>query len=76
MLRFLCLLILPAAFADRATYDNYQVLRVLPENQEQLNILKDLEDDPNGVRMLCQEGVFFGNTRKTVNHSYHGGRAV
>jgi hypothetical protein len=40
---------------------------VLPENQEQLNILKDLEDDPNGVRMVCQEGVFIGNTRKTVN---------
>lgn len=67
MLRFLCLLILTAAFANRATYDNYQVHRVVPENQEQLNILKDLEDDPNGVRILCQEVVFIGNTRKIVN---------
>lgn len=49
MLRFLCLLILSAAFANRATYDNYQVHRVLPDNQEQLNILKHLEDDPNGL---------------------------
>jgi hypothetical protein len=55
MLRFLCLLIVSAAFANRATYDNYQVHRVVPENQEQLNILKDLEDNPNGVGMLCQE---------------------
>lgn len=52
MLRFLCLLILTAAFANRATFDNYQVHRVVPENQEQLNILKNLEDDPNGVRIL------------------------
>ncbi|PNF39274.1 Zinc carboxypeptidase A 1 [Cryptotermes secundus] len=49
MLRFLCLLILTTAFANRATFDNYQVHRVVPENQEQLNILKDLEDDPNGL---------------------------
>jgi hypothetical protein len=64
MLRLLCLLSLTAAFANRATFDNYQVHRVVPENQEQLNILKDLEDDPNGVRILCEEGLFIGNTRK------------
>jgi hypothetical protein len=67
ILRFLCLLIVSAAFANRATYHNYQVHRVVPENQEQLNILKDLVDDPNGVRMLCQEVVFIVNTRKVVD---------
>jgi hypothetical protein len=58
---------LTAAFANRATFDNYQVHRVVPETQEQLNILKDLEDDTNGVRILCKGGVFIGNTSKIVN---------
>ncbi|XP_021942856.1 zinc carboxypeptidase-like isoform X2 [Zootermopsis nevadensis] len=48
-LKFLCLLFVSAVFADRATYHNYQVHRVVPENQEQLKVLKELEDDPNGL---------------------------
>jgi hypothetical protein len=49
MLKFLCLLFVSAVLADRATYDNYQVRRVVPENEEQLKVLRDLEKEPNGV---------------------------
>jgi hypothetical protein len=49
MLRFLCLLVLSTVVADRATYLNYQVHRVVPENQEQLKALQNLEAEPNGV---------------------------
>lgn len=70
MLGFLCLLILTTAFANRATFDNYQVHRVVPENQEQLNNLKDLEDGPNGVCILYMEGVFIRNNSEIVNVIY------
>jgi len=50
MLRFLCLLVLSTVIADRATYHNYQVRRVVPENQEQLKALQDLETEPNGLQ--------------------------
>jgi hypothetical protein len=46
------LLVLAAANADRATYNNYQVRRVVPENQDQLEVLKELENSQNGVRLL------------------------
>ncbi|GFG31000.1 hypothetical protein Cfor_07987 [Coptotermes formosanus] len=49
MLKFVCLLVLSTAFADRATYSNYQVRRVFPENQEQLEVLSELEKNPNGL---------------------------
>jgi hypothetical protein len=52
MLKFVCLLVLSTAFADRATYSNYQVRRVFPENQEQLEVLSELEKNPNGVSCL------------------------
>jgi hypothetical protein len=52
MLKFLCLLFVAAVFADRATYHNYQVRRVVPENQEQLRILRELESESNGVSWL------------------------
>jgi len=55
MLKFLFLLFVSAVFADRATYYNYQVHRLVPENQEQLEALKDMEDDSNGVRIRCLE---------------------
>jgi hypothetical protein len=59
MLRLLCLLVVSAVLADRATYHNYQVRRVVPESQEQLKALKDLEDEPNGVCILCTENVYW-----------------
>jgi uncharacterized membrane-anchored protein YitT (DUF2179 family) len=49
MLTFLCLLVLSTVIADRATHHNYQVRRVYPENQEQIEILRELENNPNGV---------------------------
>jgi hypothetical protein len=52
MLRLLCLLVVSAVLADRATYQNYQVRRVVPENQEQLEVLRELENNPNGVSLL------------------------
>jgi hypothetical protein len=52
MLKFMCLLVLSTVFADRATYHNYQVRRVVPENQEQLEALTELENNPNGVSCL------------------------
>ena len=52
MLRFLCLLVLSTVIADRATYQNYQVRRVYPENQEQIEVLRELENNPNGVSWL------------------------
>jgi hypothetical protein len=52
ILRIICLLILATVHADRATYDKYQVRRVVPENQEQLEVLRELEKYPNGVRWL------------------------
>jgi hypothetical protein len=48
--RIIFVLILAAVNADRATYNNYQVRRVVPENQEQLEVLRELEKSPNGVR--------------------------
>jgi hypothetical protein len=52
MLRFVCLLVLSTVIADRATYHNYQVRRVYPENQEQIEVLRELEKNPNGVSWL------------------------
>jgi len=52
MFRFLCLLVLSTVTADRATYPTYQVLRVVPENQEQLKTLQNLEAALNGVSIL------------------------
>jgi hypothetical protein len=52
MLKFLCLLFVSAVFADRATYHNYQVRRVVPANEEQLKVLRELENEPNGVSWL------------------------
>jgi hypothetical protein len=58
MPKFLCLLFVSAVFADRATYHNYQVHRVVPENQKQLEGLKNMEQDPNGVCIPCPKFVF------------------
>jgi hypothetical protein len=52
ILKIICLLILAAVHADRATYDKYQVRRVVPENQEQIEVLRELENNQNGVRWL------------------------
>ena len=49
MLSFLCLLVLSTVTADRATHHDYQVRRVYPENQEQIEVLIKLEKNPNGV---------------------------
>ncbi|PNF39276.1 Zinc carboxypeptidase A 1 [Cryptotermes secundus] len=49
ILRTICLLILAVVHADRATYDKYQVRRVVPESQEQLEVLRDLEKNSNGL---------------------------
>jgi hypothetical protein len=38
--------------AEKATYHNYQVHRVVPENQEQLKTLQNLEAALNGVSIL------------------------
>jgi len=54
MLRFLCLLVLSTVIADRATHHNYQVLRVYPENQEQIEVLMKLEKNPNGLIFWVQ----------------------
>jgi hypothetical protein len=64
MLRFLCLLVLSTVIADRATYHNYQVRRVVPENHEQLKALKDLEAEPNGVSILFLKVTCIVKTRK------------
>jgi hypothetical protein len=53
-----------AVLADRATYHNYQVRRVVPENQEQLKVLKDLEAEPNGVSIFCLKAMFIGKSRQ------------
>jgi hypothetical protein len=63
MLRLLCVLVVSAVFADRATYYNYQVRRVVPENQEQLKVLNDLEAEPNGVSIFCLKAMFTGKSR-------------
>lgn len=63
MLRFLFLLAVSVVVADRATYHNYQVHRVVPENQEQLQVLKDLEAQPNGVSIFCITAMFVGKSR-------------
>jgi hypothetical protein len=52
MLKFLCLLVLSTVIADRAAYHNYQVHRAYPENQEQIEVLRELENNPNGVSLL------------------------
>jgi hypothetical protein len=49
MLTFLSLLLLSNIISDRATYNNYQVRRLYPENQEQIEVLRELENNPNGV---------------------------
>jgi len=52
MLKFLCLLVLSTVIADRATYHNYQVRRLYPENQEKIEVLRELENNPNRVSWL------------------------
>jgi len=42
----------PTVVADRATYHNYQVRRIYPENQEQIEVLRELENNPNEVLYL------------------------
>jgi len=64
MLRFLCLLVLSTVIADRATYHNYQVRRVVPENQEQLKALQDLETEPNGVSISFLKDTCIVKSRK------------
>jgi len=64
MLRFLCLLVLSAVIADRATYHNYQVHRVVPENQEQLKALQDLEAETNGVSILFLKATCIVKSKK------------
>jgi hypothetical protein len=49
MLTYLWLLLLSNIISDRVTYHNYQVRRVYPENQEQIEVLRELEKNPNGV---------------------------
>lgn len=66
MLRFLCLLVLSTVIADRATYHNYQVRRVVPENQEQLKALQDLEAEPNGVSILFLKATYIVSEIKEV----------
>ena len=66
MLRFLCLLVLSTVIADRATYHNYQVRRVVPENQEQLKALQDLEAEPNGVSILVLKATYIVSEIKEV----------
>jgi len=58
MLRFLCLLVLSTVMAERATYHNYQVHRVVPENQEQLKTLQNLEAALNGVSILFLKAAY------------------
>uniref|UniRef100_A0A2A4JQ49 Zinc carboxypeptidase A 1 n=1 Tax=Heliothis virescens TaxID=7102 RepID=A0A2A4JQ49_HELVI len=45
---FLCLvLVLPCTFSDKIRYDNYTLYRVFPKNENQVKLLRDLQDsDP------------------------------
>lgn len=38
--------------ADKARFDNYRVYSVIVENDEQLNVLRELEIDRNGILFL------------------------
>jgi hypothetical protein len=64
MLRFLYLLVLSTVTADRATYPNYQVHRVVPENQEQLKALQDLKAALNGVSIFFLRAACVVKSRK------------
>jgi hypothetical protein len=64
MLRFLCLLVLSAVIAEKATFHNYQVHRVVPENQEQLKALRDLEDELNGVSIFFLKATCIVKSKK------------
>ncbi|PSN45347.1 Zinc carboxypeptidase A 1 [Blattella germanica] len=43
----LCILLLCAVKAEKATFRQYQVHRLIPTNEEQLNALRELEDNSN-----------------------------
>lgn len=47
------------ALAEKARFDNYRVYRVQIENEEQLELMKHIEANPNGVRTnQCLHGNF------------------
>lgn len=37
---------------EKARYDNYRVYSIFVENQEQLNLLKEIENNPDGVSRI------------------------
>ena len=49
----LCIAVLSTVTAEKAKFYNYQVHRLVPVNEQQLNALRELEENPNGVRYTC-----------------------
>lgn len=47
---FVFLAILGAKAAEKARYDNYRVYEILIENEEQLEVMQQIENFPDGVR--------------------------
>ncbi|XP_069700905.1 zinc carboxypeptidase-like [Periplaneta americana] len=48
-MRWLYCLLLAALVSAKVRYDGHQVLRLVPRNRDQLQVLRDLEDSPNGL---------------------------
>ena len=46
---FLALFLVSVNCFEKARYDNYRVYDVIIENQEQLDLLKHIDDYPDGV---------------------------
>jgi hypothetical protein len=53
--------IFAVGFAEKARYDNYRVYKIAIDNEKQLEVLKQIENRPDGVSEIEGERVIWQN---------------
>jgi hypothetical protein len=57
---FVCLILFTAVKSlEKARYDNYRVYEISVDNDNQLELLKSIEDNPDGVRYFSKLKTIF-----------------
>ena len=57
-LGLLLLCVIGAAVAEKARFDNYRVYRLNVDTAEQLNVLQQVENYPDGVSSKCDDPCY------------------
>jgi hypothetical protein len=54
----LCVLVLASNAAEKARFDNYRIYQVQVENEEQMNLMKHIQENSDSVNCCVFEEFF------------------